>query len=127
MTERNQPMNSRQNSPENRTLSKVTAGESSVCFLMRTPSHLFETLTDASFIQGRRRGKICRFLAKVTKKISVSRQGFCVSWNKAHAIVQKHSKNSRSRDPVLPNVDSEGASLIPDVKVANFVVYAFSR
>ncbi|KAG1857504.1 hypothetical protein F4604DRAFT_1197067 [Suillus subluteus] len=47
---------------------------------------------------GGRRGKIRRFLGKVknvTKKIS-------------------HSKGSRGRDPVLPNVDRGGASSIED-------------
>jgi len=66
-------MNSRQNPPENRAFSNTTTAESS----------------------GKRRGKIRRFLAKVTKKIS----------------------DSRSSDPVLPNADSEGASSIPDIKV----------
>jgi len=42
-------------------------------------------------------------------------------------IVQKHSKDSRSSDPVLPNADSEGASSISDIKVAHLVLYAISR
>lgn len=76
MSGQNQSRNSRQNtSPaEARTSSEVTAGGS-------------------SGTEGRRRGKIRRFLGKVknvTQKIS-------------------HSKDSRGRDPVLPNVDREGA------------------
>ncbi|KAG1843728.1 hypothetical protein C8R48DRAFT_765436 [Suillus tomentosus] len=49
-------------------------------------------------------GKICRFLGKVKngaiKKISRS-----------------NLRNSRSRDPVLPNVDCEGVSSIPNMEI----------
>jgi hypothetical protein len=41
-------------------------------------------------------------------------------------IIQKHPRDSSSHDPVLPNIDSEGASLVPDVKVAHLVLYAIS-
>ncbi|KAG1859352.1 hypothetical protein DFJ58DRAFT_288712 [Suillus subalutaceus] len=54
---------------------------------------------------GRSRGKICRFLGKVT-----------------NSVIKKNSrsilKNSRNRDPVLPTVDSrEGASSVPNNEV----------
>ncbi|KAG2055000.1 hypothetical protein BDR06DRAFT_971099 [Suillus hirtellus] len=60
--------------------------------------------------RGRPRGKICRFLGKVKngaiKKISAD-------------IVHERSnlRNSRSRDPVLPNVDCEGVSSIPNMEI----------
>ncbi|KAG2142738.1 uncharacterized protein EDB93DRAFT_1105414 [Suillus bovinus] len=58
---------------------------------------------------GRPRGKVCRFLGKVTNgvitKISAD-------------IIRKRSnlKDSHSRDPVPPNVDHEG-SLIPNIEL----------
>ncbi|KAG1845902.1 hypothetical protein DFJ58DRAFT_504138 [Suillus subalutaceus] len=57
---------------------------------------------ESSGTKGRRRGKIRRFLGKVknaTQKISHS------------------PKDSRGRDPVLPNVDREGASSTANIEV----------
>lgn len=35
-------------------------------------------------------------------------------------ILQKHSKDSRGRDPVLPNVDRKGASSTAKIEVSHF-------
>jgi hypothetical protein len=78
MSEHNQSRNSKQNPPsppENLASSEATTGESSVCADDDHFSFHSDINSDISFIKGRRRGKIRRFLGKVknaTKKISVS-------------------------------------------------------
>ncbi|KAG1807568.1 hypothetical protein EV424DRAFT_230934 [Suillus variegatus] len=67
-----------------------------------------ETLneTNAAERPGRPRGKICRFLGKVTNGV-------------IKKISRSSLKDSRSRDPVTPVVDRKDVSSIPNIEVQN--------
>ncbi|KAG1891858.1 uncharacterized protein F5891DRAFT_1197320 [Suillus fuscotomentosus] len=59
---------------------------------------------NATELPGRPRGKISRFLGKVMN-------------GEIQKISRSNLKDSRTRDPVLPNVDREGVSSISNIEV----------